>query len=208
MFYLFKKVLPILWIIIVISGISIINYKIQNNNLLETSSELIAYEEAQLEKIRNEIIVGKREEGDEKENSEIKPIEIAVSEPTEEEIPVIAQEVNDGFKETQSQIDMDRNKILSMLTSVIENREINSESKSQASLEKIKIIGYINQEIIVANLLKNKGFNEVFVLITDNSVNVTVDNSNLSKSDLAKIFDITMRETNRPIDQIIIQNKI
>ncbi|MFA5528337.1 MAG: SpoIIIAH-like family protein [Peptostreptococcales bacterium] len=191
MFYLFKKVLPILWIVIVISGISIINYKIQNNNILETSSELIAYEKDQLEKMRNEIIVSE------------------TTEPSQdEEIPVVAQQVQETFRETQSQIDMDRNKILSMLTSVIEDREVNSESRNQASIEKIKIIGYINQEIIVENLLKNKGFNSVFVLITDNSVNITVEKSNLSKSDVAKIADITMRETKRPIDQIIIQNKI
>ena len=192
------------WIIVVICGVSIINFKIQNNHILETSSELVNYEELQLEKMKEELIVGERVN----DNKEAKDEASAEPDENEEEIAVIAQNIDETFRVAHSEIDMDRNKILSMLTNVIENREINVESKNQATLEKIKIIGYINQEVIIENLLKNKGFEEVVVLITDNSVNITVGKSSLNKSDIAKILDIAMRETNRPIEQIIIQNKI
>lgn len=210
MFDFLKRRLSIVWIIVVICGVSIINFKIQNNNILETSSELVNYEEQQLEKMKKELVVGERVK-DDQESSEEANAELETSaEPkeSEEEVVVIAQNIDETFEVAHSEIDMDRNKILSMLTNVIENREIDVESKNQATLEKIKIIGYINQEVIIENLLKNKGFEEAVVLITDNSVNITVEKSSLNKSDIAKILDIAMRETDRPIEQIIIQNKI
>ena len=141
MFEFLKKRLSIVWIIVVICGVSIINFKIQNNHILETSSELVNYEELQLEKMKEELIVGERVN----DNKEAKDEASAEPDENEEEIAVIAQNIDETFRVAHSEIDMDRNKILSMLTNVIENREINVESKNQATLEKIKIIGYINQ---------------------------------------------------------------
>ena len=44
--------------------------------------------------------------------------------------------------------------------------------------------------------------------MTDNAVNVTVNKEQLDQSDVAKICDIIMRETQRPASQIIIQSKL
>ncbi len=197
---IWKKRILILSVILVIGAISVINYKLQNETILETSSEFVDFEEKQLEQIKGDLIIGGREPFD----------EAASEETTESEITDVSVEISesDYFMEAQSIINMDRNKILSMLTDIIEDREVGAESKGLAVEQKLKIIEYMNQEQIVANLLGNKGFEDVLVLITDNSVNVTIGAASLNKSDIAKILDIVTRETLRPIDQIVIQNKI
>ncbi|MDF3001545.1 MAG: SpoIIIAH-like family protein, partial [Bacillota bacterium] len=50
-------------------------------------------------------------------------------------------------------------------------------------------------------------FTDALVLITDNSVNVTVNKQEISQSDVAKICDIVIRETCRDASQIVIQSK-
>ncbi|MDD4563880.1 MAG: SpoIIIAH-like family protein [Eubacteriales bacterium] len=110
------------------------------------------------------------------------------------------------FEETRATINMDRNQVLSMLTDVIEESTEGLEKKN-ATEQKLKIIDYMNKEKVVENLLKNKGFEDSLVLMTDNSVNVTVNKQEITQSDVAKITDIVMRETGRNASQIVIQSK-
>lgn len=191
---IWKKRLLILFVVLVIGSISVVNFKLQNDKVLETSSEFVAYEEEQLEGIKGDLIIGGRDGFDELAMEENTEVTVQVSE-------------NDYFDEAQSVINMDRNKIISMLTEIIEDRDIDANSKNKAAEQKLQIIEFMNQEKIVENLLKNKGYEEVLILITDNSVNVTVGVDTLNKSDIAKVLDVVMRETGRPFDQIIIQNK-
>ena len=64
----------------------------------------------------------------------------------------------------------------------------------------------MDQEQIIEKLIKTKNLPEALVIITDNSVNVTVSTQELLRSDVAKI-DIVMRETGRDAGQIVVQNK-
>lgn len=197
---IWKKRILILSVILIICAISVINFKLQNETILETSSDFVDFEEKQLEQIKGDLIIGGREPFDQAASDEI-----AESDTSEVSVKVSD---NNYFVEAQSVINMDRNKILAILTDIIEDREVGAESKSMAVEQKLKIIEYMNQEQIIVNLLDNKGFESVLILITDNSVNVTVGASSLNKSDIAKILDVVMRETSRPIEQIVIQNKI
>lgn len=113
---------------------------------------------------------------------------------------------NDYFATARSTINMDRNQVLSMLTEVIEENP-NVTEKNKAVEQKLKLIDYMNKEKVVENLLNNKGYKEVLVIMTDNSVNVTVKTTELNQSDIAQILDVVTRETGRPIDQTIIQSK-
>lgn len=110
------------------------------------------------------------------------------------------------FEEVRATINMDRNEILSMLTAVIDETKDGPE-KNNATQQKLKIIDYMNQEKVMENLIENKGFADALVLITDTSVNVTVNKQELSQTDVAKIHDIVMRETGRNAEQIVIQSK-
>ena len=111
------------------------------------------------------------------------------------------------FEEVRATINMDRNQVISMLTDVIEESKDGSAEKNDATQQKLKIIDYMNKEKVIENLIKNKGFTDAFVLMTDNSVNVTVNKQEITQSDVAKICDIIMRETGRDASQIVIQSK-
>lgn len=110
------------------------------------------------------------------------------------------------FEEVRATINMDRNQVISMLTDVIAETKDGPE-KNNATQQKLKIIDYMNKEKVVENLIQNKGFADALVLITDTSVNVTVNKEEITQSDIAKICDIVMRETGRNANQIVIQSK-
>ncbi len=79
--------------------------------------------------------------------------------------------------------------------------------KENASAQKLKIIGYMDKEKTIENLIQTKGLPECMVLMTDNAVNVTINKQDPTQSDIAKIYDIVMRETGRSAEGIIIQSK-
>jgi len=110
------------------------------------------------------------------------------------------------FSEMRSSITMDRNEILSMLTEVINELPEGTE-KNNATQSKLKLIEYMNTENEIESLIENKGFAEALVVMTDTSVNVSIKKQELSQADIAKIMDITMRETGRNAEEIIIQSK-
>ncbi|MDD2217661.1 MAG: SpoIIIAH-like family protein [Eubacteriales bacterium] len=110
------------------------------------------------------------------------------------------------FNEARATVNMDRNQIISMLSDVIAEAQTATE-KENASAQKLKIIEYMDKEKTIENLILTKGLPECMVLITDNAVNVTVNKQDLTQSDIAKIYDITMRETGRSASGIIIQSK-
>jgi stage III sporulation protein AH len=111
------------------------------------------------------------------------------------------------FDEVRATVSMDRNQIISMLTDIIEETAAGSAEQNNAAQQKLKIISYMDTEKSVESLIKNKGFPDALVLITDNSVNVTVNKQELTQSDVAKICDIIIRETGRSAGQIVIQSK-
>lgn len=111
------------------------------------------------------------------------------------------------FEEVRATINMDRNQVISMLTDVIEESKDGSAEKNNATQQKLKIIDYMNKEKVIENLIRNKGYEDALVLMTDNSVNVTVNKQEITQSDVAKIYDIVMRETGRDASQIVIQSK-
>lgn len=110
------------------------------------------------------------------------------------------------FGEVRASVTMDRSEIISMLTEVI-NELPDGAEKNNATEQKLKIIDYMNKENEIESLIENKGFPEALVIITDTSVNVSVKKQELSQTDIAKIMDITMRETGRKAEEIIIQSK-
>ena len=100
---------------------------------------------------------------------------------------------------------MDRNKIISMLTDSESSSSGRSE-KEEAAAEKMRLLGYMEQEKTVETLIKNKGLPEAFVVITESGVNVTVNTDELDQSMVTKICDIVMRETGRKASEIVIQD--
>ncbi|MBQ3107803.1 MAG: SpoIIIAH-like family protein [Firmicutes bacterium] len=126
---------------------------------------------------------------------------------TSDEISDASGATGDGyFAEQRATLDMDRDKILSMLTSVIEGTGEDG-AKANAAQQKLKLIEYMDQERTMESLIGNKGYANVMVVMTDSSVTVTIGKQTLSDSDVAKIMDIVLRETGRSASQVVIQCK-
>ena len=71
----------------------------------------------------------------------------------------------------------------------------------------VNVFGICIRQLSIEKLIKTKDLPEALVIITDNSVNVTVNTQELLRSDVAKIYDIVMRETGRDAGEIVVQNK-
>ncbi|NLT47967.1 MAG: SpoIIIAH-like family protein [Clostridiales bacterium] len=204
-----KKTLILLSMLFVVLAIGVINNRLAERDALTASEDYVNYEQEQIDEHDGEVLVdsinlsavpGTSPE----ENSE---------EPTEESAVVITSDdiadlesADAYFAEIRANMDMDRNEILSMLTTVIAESDEGPE-KDNATQQKLRIIEYMNTEKVMENLIVNKGFAEAFVIMTDTSVNVTVNKEELTQSDVAKIMDVVMRETGRSADQIVIQHK-
>ena len=109
------------------------------------------------------------------------------------------------FQEMRATLDMDRNKIISMLTDA-ENSAASQAEKAEASSEKMKLLGYMEQEKTIETLIKNKGLPDSFVVITDKGVNVTVNTEDLDQNTVTKICEIIIRQTDRKASEIVVQD--
>ncbi len=111
----------------------------------------------------------------------------------------------DGYmQELRANLEMDRNKIISMLTEA-EAAASDPDEKKKASEEKMKLLEYMEQEATVETLIKNKGLPDTFVVISDSGINVTVNSEDLDQNTVSKICEIIMRQTGREADEIVLQ---
>lgn len=108
------------------------------------------------------------------------------------------------FQELRATLDMDRNKIISMLTDA-ESSASSQAEKQDASAEKMRLLGYMEEEKTIEALIRNKGLPACFVVITDNGVNVTVNTEELDQATVTKICEIIMRQTDRKASEIVVQ---
>ena len=114
---------------------------------------------------------------------------------------------SDGFfAEARETLACDRNEMISILTDTISNTEDGSE-KNSAQEQKERIIEYMNTEKSLENLIRNRGYSDAFVIVTDKSVHITIQAEELTDQDVAKILDIAMRETGRSAEEIVVQAK-
>ena len=109
------------------------------------------------------------------------------------------------FQELRSTLDMDRNKIISMLTEAESSASSPAEKKDAAD-EKLKLLNYMEEEKTIETLIKNKGLPDSFVVISDGGVNVTVNSDNLDQATVTKICEIIIRQTDKKASEIVIQD--
>ncbi len=116
------------------------------------------------------------------------------------------EDLKGDFQAMRAEFELERNKLIATLDSTINNSD-NDNEKNDASEEKKRIMDYMETELAIESIIKSKGLPDSFVLITENSITVTVDKQELDTNTVAKICDIVMRETGKPADKIIIQSK-
>jgi len=89
-----------------------------------------------------------------------------------------------------------------ILNDVINNANIASEQRARAADSMLEIQRRIERETSAEALIESKGFSEVYVRISDNSVDVIVNKETLTEAELAQIMDIIKRKTGMTETQI------
>lgn len=227
-----KRKIIILSLVFVLFSVSYLNYMINKQSLLETSTDFKNYEEKQLSIIEggedrdpsivvHEIISEDNVEAtssialiDENEaevvdsqSTEIDDIITVANDNIEKAVFNEENSKSNYFLQAKIDIEVEREKTIERFDEIINNEHIDEQSRKSAVNKKISLIDIINKEKIMESLIKSKGFEDVIVFVTDQSIYVTVSADDLNDSDIAKILDIVTREGEVAIDNVKIQRK-
>lgn len=97
---------------------------------------------------------------------------------------------NNYFVKTRLERDNMYSRMLESYEEIVNNDKISSEQKAVAIQEISNINNYKNGIMISENLIKNKGFEDVVILINNNTVSVVVKKDSLYETDIVKIQNI------------------
>lgn len=126
--------------------------------------------------------------------------------PNEEQEETINK--NDYFEDTR----LERNKMYSEMienyTKLIENEKTPEEQKAIASEEISNITKQKNSIMIAENLIMNKGFENVIILINKESISVIVKSAALNQTQISQIQNIVEREICTQNEKINITSRI
>ena len=90
------------------------------------------------------------------------------------------------------------------LMNIIDNANITDDQKQDAISELLESTTISEKEAAAEMLLAAKGFSDVVVSITEDTVDVVVNQSNLSDAERAQIEDIVKRKTEVSAEKIVI----
>ncbi len=179
-----------------------LNYNYDQNNSIEVSS-----------RTRNDINLGDVE----LVNSE--PIENSGAIVSNAELDITNQIVNDDnstikeenidnyFEESRIQRDRMYSEMLETYQKLIDSSETPQDQKSIAAQEISNITSVKNGIMISENLIKNKGFENVIILVNNGKVSVVIKSSKLTQEQISQIQNIVQRELNIEVSNISISNK-
>ena len=89
-----------------------------------------------------------------------------------------------------------------MLTEMINNTNVDEAKKQECADNLLEIQQRIEKETAAEAMIESKGFSEVYVRIDDDTVDVVVNKSELSDSELAQIMDVVTRKTGMKESQV------
>ena len=106
------------------------------------------------------------------------------------------------FVQAKLDREQSRAKQKDMLNEMLNNEKATSEQKNEATTAMLQIQKKIEKENAAEDMLKAKGFSEVYVRIDDDTVDVVVDKEKLTDAEIAQIEDTIKRKTGLPADKI------
>lgn len=117
---------------------------------------------------------------------------------------VFVNSSNDSSYFVQAKLDREqaRSKEKDMLNEMLNNKNIDENKKSEITTAMLQIQQRIEKETAAEAMIESKGFNEVYVRIDDDTVDVVVDKAELTDSEIAQIEDIVKRKTGVSADKI------
>ena len=111
------------------------------------------------------------------------------------------------FSEVKTTRNTSRNQQLAQINEIIEASADGSDSKNEALAMKIKLTTIMEQENLLENLIKAKGYEEVAVTIgmTSDNVSIIVKDSEFDQDDAILIYTLCSNEINATPDNVYIQ---
>lgn len=124
---------------------------------------------------------------------------------TENEVMTGAAPLSDEFfVDYKIERDKSRSEHVAMLEDITKETASDKETITMAQKEVINLVKLSEQEMIIENLIRAKGFNDAIVFIHDGYVNVVVDAKQLTTSQAAQIQNVVNKESNIAIEKISI----
>lgn len=117
------------------------------------------------------------------------------------------ENISDYFVSTRIERDTMYSQMLDTYQKIIDSQNISNEQKDIATQEISKITNTKNAIMTAENLIKSKGFEDVVILVNDNSINVIIKKASLNTAEVSQIQNIITRELNSEIENIHIQSK-
>ena len=91
---------------------------------------------------------------------------------------------------------------ITYLDSIIENENSDAETVKDAQSQKIEIVRIMEAELTIEGLLAAGGFSDAIVTVQTGSVNVVLNEQQITKEEAAKILDIVREQTDEPAQNI------
>lgn len=117
------------------------------------------------------------------------------------------EDIDNYFEETRIQRDRMYSEMLETYQKLVDSVETPNDQKSIAAQEISNITSIKNGIMISENLIKNKGFDNVIILVNNGKVSVVVKSEKLASEQISQIQNIVQRELNIEISNISISNK-
>ena len=111
------------------------------------------------------------------------------------------------FSATRIERDTMYSQMLETYQKMVDSTEISNEQKAIAIQEINRITTLKNAIMIAENLIKNKNFEDVVILVSNDNASVIVKASNLNADQVAQIQNIVCRELNLESNHITISQK-
>lgn len=90
------------------------------------------------------------------------------------------------------------------LDSIIQSSSASAEAKQDAEKEKMSLIKFADNELVLENLIKARGFEDACVTMSTGNINVVVKDDELTAVDVAQILGIVTEETGCSATDVII----
>lgn len=90
------------------------------------------------------------------------------------------------------------------LDSILQSETASAEAKAEAEKQKLDLIKYADNELVLENLIKARGFEDACVTMSTENVNVVVKDAELTSTDVAQILGIVTSETGCKATNVII----
>ena len=136
---------------------------------------------------------------------------------TAETDPITAETTGDGaavfvsantadsasyFAEAKLDREQSRAKQKDILNDMLENKNISQEQKDKCTESMMELQQRIEKETAAEAMIESKGFNEAYVRMDDDTVDVVVDKDKLTDAEVAQIEDIVKRKTGMDTSKI------